>query len=131
RRRGGYGVRRTLLYSADISDRKRLQEDHALDQKLKAVGRLTGEIAHDFNNLLQVVLGNCERLMLRHPAGDPAYRDLVLIRENAQRAANMTKQLLAFSRKQTLKREVVSITELLRDFTRFLNRAVGEKVTID
>ncbi|HXI86074.1 MAG TPA: ATP-binding protein, partial [Parvularculaceae bacterium] len=131
RRRGGYGVRRTLLYSVDVSDRARMQEEHAQDQKLKAVGRLAGEVAHDFNNLLQVVLGNCERLMLKHPAGDPAYKDLVLIRENAQRAANMTKQLLAFSRKQTLKREVISITELLRDFARFLNRAVGEKVRLD
>ncbi|MEE2690299.1 MAG: response regulator [Pseudomonadota bacterium] len=131
RRRGGYGVRRTLLYSVDVTDRKRMEEDHAQDQKLKAIGRLAGEVAHDFNNLLQVVLGNCERLMLRHPAGDPAYRDLVLIRENSQRAANMTKQLLAFSRKQTLKREVISITELLRDFARFLDRAVGEKVKVE
>jgi len=131
RRRGGYGVRRTLLYSVDVTDRKRMEEDHAQDQKLKAIGHLAGEVAHDFNNLLQVVLGNCERLMLRHPAGDPAYRDLVLIRENAQRAANMTKQLLAFSRKQTLKREVISITELLRDFTRFLDRAVGERVKVE
>ncbi|MBI1364593.1 MAG: response regulator [Alphaproteobacteria bacterium] len=131
RRRGGYGVRRTLLYSVDVTDRARMQEEHAQDQKLKAIGRLAGEVAHDFNNLLQVVLGNCERLMLKHPAGDPAYKDLVLIRENAQRAANMTKQLLAFSRKQTLKREVISITELLRDFARFLNRAVGEKVQLD
>ncbi len=131
RRRGGYGVRRTVLYSVDVSDRKRREEENAQDQKLKAIGRLAGEVAHDFNNLLQVVLGNCERLMLKHPAGDPAYKDLVLIRENSQRAANMTKQLLAFSRKQTLKREVISITELLRDFARFLNRAVGEKVAID
>lgn len=131
RRRGGYGVRRTLLYSVDVTDRKRMEEDHAQDQKLKAIGHLAGEVAHDFNNLLQVVLGNCERLMLKHPAGDPAYRDLVLIRENAQRAANMTKQLLAFSRKQTLKREATSITELLRDFARFLDRAVGEKVDVD
>lgn len=131
RRRGGYGSRRTLLYSVDVTDRRRMEEEHAQDQKLKAIGRLAGEVAHDFNNLLQVVLGNCERLMLKHPAGDPAYKDLVLIRENAQRAANMTKQLLAFSRKQTLKREVLSITELLRDFVRFLDRAVGEKVQLD
>ncbi|MBB5517601.1 response regulator [Amphiplicatus metriothermophilus] len=131
RRRGGYGARRTMLYSVDVTDRKRMQDEHAQDQKLKAIGRLAGEVAHDFNNLLQVVLGNCERLMLRHPAGDPAYRDLVLIRENAQRAANMTKQLLAFSRKQTLKREVLSITEILRDFARFLDRAIGEKVKLE
>ncbi len=130
RRRGAYGVRRTLLYSVDITDRKRMEADHAQDQKLKAIGRLAGEVAHDFNNVLQVVLGNCERLMLRHPAGDPAYLDLVRIRENAQRAANLTKQLLALSRKQTMRQEVLSITEVLREFGHFLDRAVGEKVKI-
>ena len=131
RRRGGYGAKRTLLYSIDITDRKRMEEGYAQDQKLKAIGHLAGEVAHDFNNLLQVVLGNCEHLMLRHPAGDPAYQELVLIRENAQRAANMTKQLLAYSRKQTLTRRVQSITDILLDFSRFLDRAVGDKVKLN
>jgi len=88
-------------------------------------------VAHDFNNFLQVVLGSCEQLMLRHPAGDPAYQDLVQIRENAQRAANRTKQLLAYSRSQTLKATVQSITDILLDFSPFLGRAGGEKVKID
>ncbi len=131
RRRGSYGQRKTLLYSVDISDRKRMEEDYAQDQKLRGIGELASKVAHDFNNYLQVVLGHCERLMLKHPAGDPAYQELVQIRENAQRAANTTKQLLAFSRKQTLKREVLSITEVLRDFSRFLTRAIGEKVRLD
>lgn len=131
RRRGGYGARRTLLYVVEVTDRKRMEQDHAQDQKLKAIGFIAGEVAHDFNNLLQVIQGNCEQLMLRHPAGDPAYQDLVLIRENAQRAANLTKQLLAYSRKQTLTRKVQSITDILMDFSRFLDRAVGEKVKLD
>jgi len=131
RRRGSYGQRKTLLYSVDISDRKRMEEDYAQDQKLRGIGELASKVAHDFNNYLQVVLGHCERLMLKHPAGDPSYQELVQIRENAQRAANTTKQLLAFSRKQTLKREVLSITEVLRDFSRFLTRAIGEKVQLD
>lgn len=131
RRRGGYGVRRTYLYTVDVTDRKRMEQDHAQDQKLKAIGFIAGEVAHDFNNLLQVIQGNCEQLMLRHPVGDPAYQDLVLIRENAQRAANLTKQLLAYSRKQTLTRKVQSITDILLDFSRFLNRAVGEKVKLE
>lgn len=131
RRRGGYGVRRTYLYTVDVTDRKRMEQDHAQDQKLKAIGFIAGEVAHDFNNLLQVIQGNCEQLMLRHPAGDPAYQDLVLIRENAQRAANLTKQLLAYSRKQTLTRKVQSITDILLDFSRFLDRAVGEKVKLE
>jgi two-component system cell cycle sensor histidine kinase/response regulator CckA len=131
RRRGAYGARKTILYSVDITDRKRMEENTAQDQKLRGIGELASKVAHDFNNYLQVVLGHCERLMLRHPAGDPAYPELVQIRENAQRAANTTKQLLAFSRKQTLKREVVSITEVLRDFSRFLTRAIGEKVRLE
>ncbi len=131
RKRGSYGVRRTLLYSVDVTDRKRMEEDYAQDQKLRGIGELASKVAHDFNNYLQVVLGHSERLMLRHPAGDPAYQELVQIRENAQRAANTTKQLLAFSRKQTLKREVLSITEILRDFSRFLTRAIGEKVQLE
>jgi two-component system cell cycle sensor histidine kinase/response regulator CckA len=131
RRRGAYGVRRTFLYTVDVTDRKRMEADHAQDQKLKAIGFIAGEVAHDFNNLLQVIQGNCEQLMLRHPAGDPAYQDLVLIRENAQRAANLTKQLLAYSRKQTLTRKVQSITDILLDFSRFLDRAVGERVKLE
>ena len=131
RKRGSYGVRRTLLYSVDVTDRKRMEENYAQDQKLRGIGELASKVAHDFNNYLQVVLGHCERLMLKHPAGDPAYQELIQIRENAQRAANTTKQLLAFSRKQTLKREVLSVTEILRDFSRFLTRAIGEKVKLD
>ncbi len=131
RRRGAYGIRKTILYTVDITDRKRMEEDYAQDQKLRGIGELASKVAHDFNNYLQVVLGHCERLMLKHPAGDPAYHELVQIRENAQRAANTTKQLLAFSRKQTLKKEVVSITEILRDFSRFLTRAIGEKVRLE
>jgi two-component system, cell cycle sensor histidine kinase and response regulator CckA len=131
RKRGAYGVRKILLYSVDITDRKRMEEDYAQDQKLRGIGEIASKVAHDFNNYLQVVLGHCERLMLKHPAGDPSYTELVQIRENAQRAANTTKQLLAFSRKQTLKREVLSVTEILRDFSRFLTRAIGEKVRLE
>ena len=131
RRRGSYGTRRTLLYTVEVTDRKRMEEAHAQDQKLKAIGHLAGEVAHDFNNVLQVVHGSCEHLMLRHPVGDPAYPDLVQIRENSLRAANLTKQLLAYSRTQTLKRNVQSITDILLDFSRFLGRAGGEKVKID
>ncbi|MGF1544330.1 MAG: ATP-binding protein [Parvularculaceae bacterium] len=131
RRRGAYGSRRAFLYSAEITDRKRMEADYAQDQKLKAIGNIAGEVAHDFNNLLQIVLTSCEELLQRHPAGDPAYADLQLIRENWQRAANLTRQLLAYSRKQTLTTKIVSLTDLLVDFSRFLDRAVGERVRLD
>ncbi len=131
RRRGGYGTRRTLIYSVEITERKRMEIDHGQDQKLKAIGNLAGEVAHDFNNFLQTILGNCELLLMNHPVGDPSNEQLLVIRENSQRLANLTKQLLAFSRKQTMKRTKLSLTDLLRDFTKFLDRAVGDKVQLD
>lgn len=131
RRRGGYGTRRAYLFTVDATDLKRAQEETAQDMKLKAIGQLAGGVAHDFNNMLQVVLGNCEILLRRHAAGDPSYPDLVQMQQNAQRAANLTAKLLAFSRKQTLRAEVVSVTEVLREFAPFLNRSITEKVKLD
>ena len=131
RKRGGYGNRRAFIYTVDVTDRKRMEAENAQDQKLKGIGQLASKVAHDFNNYLQAVIGHCDLLMLRHPFGDPDYQDLIEIRENAQRSANLTKQLLAFSRKQTFSPEVQSITEVLRDFTRFLQRTIGEKVSLD
>jgi two-component system cell cycle sensor histidine kinase/response regulator CckA len=130
RRRGSYGKRQTVLYSVDVSFQKRMEEDYSQDQKLKTIGHLAGSIAHDFNNLLLVIMGSCEFLMRRHSVGDPSYPDLVLIQQNAQRAKNLTSNLLAFSRKQTLQSEVLSVTEMLRDFSPFLNRSVTERVEL-
>jgi len=130
RKRGSYGGRRHTLFSVDITDHKRMEDAYAQDQKLKAIGQLAGGVAHDFNNMLQVVLGNCEILMQRHAAGDPDHADLVLIQQNAQRAANLTSKLLAFSRKQTLRSEVLSIADVLRDFTPFLHRTLTERVKL-
>ena len=130
RRRGAYGPRQYVLYADDVTKQRRMEEDHTHDQSLKQVGHLAGAIAHDFNNLLLVVMGSTELLMRRHQAGDPSYPDLVLIRENAQRARNLTQNLLAFSRKQTLQQEVLSLTEVLSDFTPFLTRYVTERVKL-
>ena len=130
RRRGSYGERRTILYAVDVSFQKRMEEDYSQDQKLKTIGHLAGQIAHDFNNLLLVIMGSAEFLMRRHSAGDPSYPDLVLIQQNARRAKNLTANLLAFSRKQTLQSEVLSITEMLREFSVFLNRSITERVEL-
>lgn len=130
RRRGAYGPRQMVLYALDVSFQKRMEEDYAHDKRLKAIGKIAGSVAHDFNNFLQAMMGATEFLMRRHPAGDPSYPDLVAIRENAQRARNLTSNLLAFSRKQTLQPEVLSVTELLSDFTPFVQRYVTEKVKV-
>ena len=131
RRRGAYGPRQHVLYAVDVTHERRMAEDQKHDQSLKQIGHLAGSIAHDFNNLLLVVMGSTELLMRRHAAGDPSYPDLVLIRENAQRARNLTQNLLAFSRKQTLQQVVLDLTEVLSDFTPFLSRYVTERVKLE
>ena len=131
RRRGSYGKRRTILYAVDVTFQKRMEEDYSQDQKLKTIGHLAGSIAHDFNNVLLVIMGSVELLMRRHMVGDPSYGDLVQIQQNAQRARNLTRNLLAFSRKQTLQSEVFSITEMLREFSPFLNRSITERIQLD
>ncbi|MEM1409792.1 MAG: ATP-binding protein, partial [Pseudomonadota bacterium] len=131
RRRGSYGVRQTVLYAVDITYQRRMEEDHVQGQKLQQIGQIAGSVAHDFNNLLVVVMGSTELLMRNHPVGDPSYKDLSMIYETAQRAQNLTRNLLAFSRKQTLKPEVCSLTELLNDFTPALKRYVSEKVSLE
>ncbi|MEE4208613.1 MAG: ATP-binding protein [Parvularcula sp.] len=131
RRRGAYGPRQTVIYAVDITYQRRMEEESTQAQKLQQIGQIAGSVAHDFNNLLVVVMGSTELLMRNHPVGDPSYRDLSMIYETAQRAQNLTRNLLAFSRKQTLKPEVCSVTELLNDFTPALKRYVSEKVALD
>ena len=99
-------------------------------QKMQAIGQLAGGVAHDFNNLLTAITGHCDLLLLRHDQGDADYADLVQINQNANRAAALVSQLLAYSRKQTLRPEVMDLRDMLSDLTHLLNRLVGEKVTL-
>ncbi|WP_102223434.1 hybrid sensor histidine kinase/response regulator [Acidimangrovimonas sediminis] len=114
----------------DATELKTLEAQFVQSQKMQAIGQLAGGVAHDFNNLLTAISGHCDLLLLRHEKGDPDYGDLVQIHQNANRAASLVGQLLAFSRKQTLKPEVVDLREALSDLTHLLNRLVGEKVTL-
>ncbi len=119
-----------LLYAIDVTDQKRLQAQFLQAQKMQTVGRLAGGIAHDFNNLLTAIIGFCDLLLVRHQVGDPSFADLNQIRENATRAANLTGQLLAFSRRQTLVPKVMSLTDFLSDTGSLLRRMMGEKVEL-
>ena len=112
----------------DATKLKTLEAQFVQSQKMQAIGQLAGGVAHDFNNLLTAISGHCDLLLLRHDQGDPDYGDLSQISQNANRAASLVEQLLAFSRKQTLKPEIVDIGETLDDLTHLLNRLVGEKV---
>jgi two-component system cell cycle sensor histidine kinase/response regulator CckA len=97
---------------------------------MQAIGQLAGGIAHDFNNLLTAITGHCDLLLLRHDQGDPDYADLVQINQNANRAAALINQLLAYSRKQTLQPQLLDLRDTLSDLTHLLNRLVGEKVSL-
>ncbi|MEM8729310.1 MAG: ATP-binding protein [Pseudomonadota bacterium] len=114
----------------DATELKTLEAQFVQSQKMQAIGQLAGGVAHDFNNLLTAISGHCDLLLLRHDQGDQDYGDLVQIHQNANRAAALVSQLLAFSRKQTLRPEVLDLRDTLSDLTHLLNRLVGEKVTL-
>ncbi|WP_226941867.1 hybrid sensor histidine kinase/response regulator [Pseudooceanicola spongiae] len=115
---------------SDATELKTLEAQFVQSQKMQAIGQLAGGVAHDFNNLLTAISGHCDLLLLRHDHGDPDYGDLIQINQNANRAASLVGQLLAFSRKQTLRPETLDLRNTLSDLTHLLNRLVGEKVTL-
>ena len=114
----------------DATALKKLEAQFVQSQKMQAIGQLAGGIAHDFNNLLTAISGHCDLLLLRHDRSDPEFADLVQIHQNANRAASLVGQLLAFSRKQTLKPEMLDLQEVLSDLTHLLNRLVGERISL-
>jgi two-component system cell cycle sensor histidine kinase/response regulator CckA len=114
----------------DATRLKTLEAQFAQSQKMQAIGQLAGGIAHDFNNLLTAIAGHCDLLLLRHGPEAPDFADLEQIRQNANRAAALVGQLLAFSRKQTLKPERLDLEEVLSDLTHLLSRLVVERVEL-
>ncbi|MGC9419158.1 MAG: ATP-binding response regulator [Rhodovulum sp.] len=114
----------------DVTEMKTLEAQFTQSQKMQAIGQLAGGVAHDFNNLLTAISGHCDLLMLRHDAGDPDYGDLVQIHQNANRAASLVGQLLAFSRKQTLSPEVLDLRDTMGELAHLLDRLVGERVKL-
>lgn len=115
---------------SDATELKTLEAQFVQSQKMQAIGQLTGGIAHDFNNLLTAISGHCDLLLLRHDQVDADYSDLIQINQNSNRAAALVGQLLAFSRKQTLRPEILDMRDTLSDLTHLLNRLVGEKVSL-
>ncbi|MCZ0810984.1 ATP-binding protein [Roseovarius sp. EGI FJ00037] len=115
---------------SDATKLKSLEAQFVQSQKMQAIGQLAGGVAHDFNNLLTAITGHCDLALLRHDQGDADYADLVQISQNANRAAALVSQLLAYSRKQTLRPEMMDMRDMLADLTHLLNRLVGEKVML-
>lgn len=119
-----------ILHLIDATEQKRLEAQFAQSQKMQAVGLLAGGIAHDFNNLLTAMIGFCDLLLLRHKAGDQSFADIMQIKQNANRAANLVRQLLAFSRQQTLQPRVLDVTDVLAELSHLIRRLIGENIEL-
>lgn len=117
-----------ILHMIDQTEQKNLEHRFAHSQKMQAVGQLAGGVAHDFNNLLTAMIGFCDLLLMRHPAGDPSFADIMQIKQNANRAANLVRQLLAFSRRQTLQPKMVDLTDVLAELSNLIRRLIGENI---
>ena len=119
-----------VLHFIDTTEHKNLEVQFAQSQKMQAVGQLAGGVAHDFNNLLTAMIGFSDLLLDRHGPDDPSFADIMQIKQNANRAANLVRQLLAFSRKQTLEPVLIDPAEALSELSNLLGRLIGEKIEL-
>ncbi len=126
----GLGEAAVLLSLVDSTEETRLKRQVAQATKMQAVGQLAGGVAHDFNNVLTAVIGTCDLMLLRHTPGDSDYDDIQQIRANSNRAAALTRQLLAFSRQQTLRPEVLQLPDVVSEVSQLLRRLLGEKIEL-
>lgn len=125
----GLGEAAVLLSLADTSQENQLRRQVAQATKMQAVGQLAGGVAHDFNNVLTAIIGTCDLMLLRHIPGDSDYDDIQQIRANSNRAAALTRQLLAFSRQQTLRPEIIQLPDVVSEVSPLIKRLLGEKIT--
>ena len=124
----GLGQAAVLLSISDSTEEKRLRRQVAQATKMQAVGQLAGGVAHDFNNVLTAIIGYCDLMLLRHTPGDSDYDDIQQIRANSNRAASLTRQLLAFSRQQTLRPEVLQLPDVVSEVSLLLKRLLGPSI---
>jgi len=120
-----------ILHFIDTTEHRNLEVQFTQSQKMQAVGQLAGGVAHDFNNLLTAMIGFADLLLTRRGPDDPDFADIMQIKQNANRATNLVRQLLAFSRKQKLEPEIMDVTEQLGELTNLLSRLIGERVVLD
>lgn len=119
-----------IVYAMDTTEQKALENQMAQSQKMQAVGQLAGGIAHDFNNVLTAIIMASDLLLTTHTPSDPSFGDIMNIKQNANRAASLVRQLLAFSRRQTMRPEVLSLTDVLADLRMLLSRLIGNEVEL-
>jgi len=120
-----------IVYLLETTEKRSLENQFAQSQKMQAVGQLAGGIAHDFNNVLSAIMMANDFLLNAHKPTDPSFQDIMQIKQNATRAATLVRQLLAFSRRQTLRPQVLHLGDSLSDLTMLLRRLIGEKVKLD
>ncbi|MCB1384669.1 MAG: response regulator [Nitratireductor sp.] len=121
---------RVIVYALETTEHRKLEEQFAQSQKMQAVGQLAGGIAHDFNNVLTAIIGFSDLLLANHRPSDPSFQDIINIKQNANRAASLVRQLLAYSRRQTLRPQVLQLGEVLSDLRMLLERLLGDKATL-
>ncbi len=128
--RGGEGAA-VNIFALETTEQRTLQESFVQAQKMQAIGQLAGGVAHDFNNVLTAILGYSDLLLANHRPTDPSFQDIMQIKQNANRAAGLVRQLLAFSRRQTLRPEVLQLGDVVSELQNMMRRLVGEKIEID
>jgi two-component system, cell cycle sensor histidine kinase and response regulator CckA len=119
------------IFALDTTEQRTLQENFAQSQKMQAIGQLAGGIAHDFNNVLTAIIGYSDLLLANHRPTDPSFQDIMQIKQNANRAAGLVRQLLAFSRRQTLRPQVLQLSDVLSELQNLLRRLVGEVIPLE
>ena len=126
----GLGDAAVLILLKDNSEEAKLKRQVAQATKMQAVGQLAGGVAHDFNNILTAIIGHCDLMLMRHTPGDSDYDDIQQIKSNSNRAAGLTRQLLAFSRQQTLRPQVLQLPDVVSEVSHLLKRLLGETVQL-
>ncbi|WP_264683717.1 response regulator [Wolbachia endosymbiont (group B) of Xestia c-nigrum] len=117
-----------LCYFIDNTERKKLEIKLEHYQKVQAIGQLAGGIAHDFNNILTGIIGFCDLLLLQHSASDPSFGDIIQIQQNAKLGSNLVRQLLAFSRRQTLQPKIINVNGTIANLYEMIKRLIGENI---
>ena len=127
----GLGEAAVLLSLKDNSEESKLKRQVAQATKMQAIGQLAGGVAHDFNIILTAIIGHYDLMLMRHTPGDSDYDDIQQIKSNSNRAAGLTRQLLAFSRQQTLRPQILQLPDIVADVSNLLKRLLGESVRLE
>ncbi len=128
---GENGAEAAIVYAIDTSEQRALEAQFAQSQKMQAIGQLAGGVAHDFNNVLTAIIGYSDLLLANGRQTDPSFHDIMQIKQNANRAAALVGQLLAFSRRQTLRPQVLNLGDVMSELSMLLRRLLGERVKLE